>query len=72
MSFTATPNEGWDLSLYLVSSCDGEIADACLAGQDGALAETITYTPAISATFSWLSMELMQSLEFELSRGPAE
>ena len=38
---TAIPQEGWDLSLYLLSSCEGEPAESCVIGQDGALSETI-------------------------------
>ena len=48
VTFTATPVEGWDLSLYIVSDCDGDIEDSCLAGHDEALAESITYTPTVT------------------------
>jgi hypothetical protein len=47
ITFTATPQLGWDLSLYLLSSCENADPFAeCLAGQDGALTETVTYTPS--------------------------
>jgi hypothetical protein len=45
MVFTAVPELGWDLSLYLLSGCNGDVDQACLAGQDGALTETLTFTP---------------------------
>ena len=44
-SETATPEEGWDLSLYILDSCDGDLEAACLAGHDEALAETVVFTP---------------------------
>jgi hypothetical protein len=45
LTITATPEGGWDLSLYLLSSCDGDIEQNCLIGHDDAFAETVTYTP---------------------------
>ncbi|MEE2645050.1 MAG: hypothetical protein VYD19_08965, partial [Myxococcota bacterium] len=38
---TAIPAEGWDLSLYLLSSCEGDLTASCVLGQDGALSETL-------------------------------
>jgi hypothetical protein len=46
--FSAIPEIGWDLALYIVDGCDGDLAQSCLAGQDGALTETITFTPQSS------------------------
>jgi hypothetical protein len=46
VTFTATPEEGWDLSLYIVDACDGDIEEACITGHDEALTETVTLTPS--------------------------
>ncbi len=46
VTFTLEPAEGWDAALYLLSSCEGNVESSCLAGQDGALTETLRYTPA--------------------------
>ena len=46
VQLTATPQDGWDLSLYVLNNCDADINSACVVGQDGALAEDLTFTPA--------------------------
>ena len=46
VTFIAIPEEGWDLSLYIVDACDGDIEEACITGHDEALTETITLTPS--------------------------
>jgi hypothetical protein len=47
LTFTLTPTLGWDASLYLVTGCD-DVEGSCVAGQDGALTETLSYTPSQS------------------------
>jgi hypothetical protein len=49
VTFTAVPQEGWDLSLYILSACQGNIENACITGQDEALTETLTFTPSNNA-----------------------
>ena len=71
--FSAIPEVGWDLSLYIVDECDGDLAQACLAGQDGALTETITFTPQSSGVvYVIIDGANGESGPFELTWGPAE
>ena len=71
--FSATPEVGWDLSLYIVDRCDGDLTQACLAGQDGALTETITFTPQSSGVvYVVIDGANGESGPFELTWGPAE
>ena len=73
VTFTAIPDEGWDLSLYLLSSCEGDIENSCLVGQDGALTETITYTPATTGDlFVIIDGANNEFGSFEFTWGPAE
>jgi len=50
MTFTVTPELGWDASIYLLRGCDGDVDSDCTAGQDGALTETLRFTPSQSQT----------------------
>ena len=50
MTFTVTPELGWDTSIYLLKSCEGDLERECSAGQDGALTEILRYTPTQSET----------------------
>ena len=73
VTFSATPEEGWDLSLYVVDDCDGDLENACLVGQDGALTETVTYTPATTGDlFIIVDGANSEFGPFELTWGPAE
>ncbi len=46
VTISVDPTEGWDTSLYVLSSCDGNLEQSCLVGQDGALREQVVFTPA--------------------------
>lgn len=50
MTLTVTPELGWDASIYLLRTCMGDVDRDCVAGQDGALTETLHYTPSESET----------------------
>jgi hypothetical protein len=50
MTFVVTPELGWDASIYLLRTCMGDVDRDCVAGQDGALTETLRYTPSQSET----------------------
>lgn len=41
----AVPEGGWDLSLIVTTDC-GRADQSCVAGSDGALAESVVFTPA--------------------------
>ena len=71
--FSAIPAVGWDLSLYIVDSCDGDLEQACLAGQDGALTETISFTAQNNRDI-YLVVDGAngEAGAFELTWGPAE
>jgi|GEM_PF-1557943 len=45
VTLTLEPAEGWDAALYLLTACEGSVESSCVAGQDGALTETLRYTP---------------------------
>ncbi|MCB9547110.1 MAG: hypothetical protein H6706_14855 [Myxococcales bacterium] len=40
----AEPIGGWDLSLYVVTDC-GQLDPTCVSGHDGALTESVVFTP---------------------------
>lgn len=50
MTFVLTPEVGWDASIYLLKTCTGDVDRDCIAGQDGALKETLRYTPSETGT----------------------
>lgn len=71
--FSAIPEIGWDLSLYILDGCDGNIDQACLAGQDGALTETISFTPQNDRDiYIIVDGANGEAGAFELTWGPAE
>ena len=68
VTFTAVPEEGWDLSLYILSACQGNIENACITGQDEALTETLTFIPTNNAdVFVVVDGASGESGAFELS-----
>ncbi len=49
VAIAATPEGGWDLSLYVVRDC-ATFQQSCFAGHDGALTERVAFTPPADET----------------------
>lgn len=68
----AEPTGGWDMSLYVVTDCRS-LDQSCAAGHDGALTESVVFTPrAAGPHFIIVDGSNGEGGAFRLRYGPAE
>ena len=67
----ATPDSGWDLSLYAMSDCNSP-GPTCLAGHDGALTERIEFSTGAADDEVFIAVDGAngEAGRFHLSWGP--